>query len=115
MAEREILRDYVTSLADLMIVTSQFTFKQVRLSKKVEGSVSRFREASSTADFWGRALKGLNSSQIGDLFFAVSRIQEVFVGLANFGNLKKAQQDEVLGTLKRVTASLTNLKSSLSK
>ncbi len=115
MAEREILRDYVTSLADLMVVTSQLTLKQVKLTKKVEGSVSRFRKASSTPEFWSIALKGFKPSQIGNLFFAISRIQEVFAGLVGFGNLTKAQQDEVLTMLKQVTTSLTELKSSLTK
>lgn len=115
MAEREILRDYITSLADLMVVTSRMTFKQVRLGQKVEGSVSKFRKASAKANFWSKALKGLDSAQIGALFFAISRIQEVFTSLANWANLTKAQQEEVLSLLEAVTTSLTKLKSSLSK
>ncbi len=115
MAEREILRNYVTYLSDLMSTTSELTFKQIRITREAEKTISRFREASATVGFWKKVLKGRDPAEVGALFYAVSRIQEVFLGLANYSNLQSDKQNEVLSELKQLTTSLKDLKSTLTK
>jgi hypothetical protein len=106
---KEILRNYVTGLAEISNLTLEMTDRQVPALRKFVESSRKFDEASKGSDFWKNAVKGLDSVDVATFFVTLTKLPEMGEGLTKFGTLKEEEQDTLLKKYKETTHFLNEL------
>lgn len=113
--EKELLQGIVAYIADLMGITSDMLEKQMKVIRSGAQVSRKFDQASKDVNFWQKALKGLDPSEIGTLFLLFTKIPEMSNRLTAVATLPDKELENLVKEYHAVTKAFKDLKQKLSK